>query len=95
MGESRGCGTVEPRLPLANHEAEVPAAGAELAFGLDCIRRQIDWWRDYDKASRDREGLSTTEATHIVSPPTWPSHGQLANWSALLQRACQTLGGAA
>lgn len=55
-------------------------------IGLDAIRRQVARWASYDKESRERQGLVTSPDTHIVAPPVWPTHGQLANWVALFDR---------
>jgi hypothetical protein len=57
------------------------------ADALDCIASQVQRWIDYDRADRDKEGLITEPGTHIMCPPTWPSHGQLGNWVAALNRA--------
>lgn len=54
---------------------------------LDAIARQLDWWRDYDRAKRDKEGLETVHDTYIIAPPSWPSHGVLKVWSETLDQA--------
>lgn len=56
-------------------------------IALDTIRLTVLWWAEFDKAQRDREGLETTDDTHILCPPTWPSHGMLKNWAAALEDA--------
>lgn len=47
-----------------------------LRVRLDGIRRQIEWWVRYNTESRAREGLPSDDDTHLIAPPTWPSHGQ-------------------
>jgi len=60
--------------------------GAEQAvLGLEAIARQVERWASFDREARDREGLTTTDDTHIVAPPVWPTHGQLRNWAGLLR----------
>lgn len=64
-----------------------PPDNAGLADGLDHMRRTILHWMEYDKKNRDAEGLETTDATHIMCPPTWPSYGMLKHWAAALGAA--------
>lgn len=58
---------------------------------LDTIAKSVQWWMDFDKGQRDKEGIETTDDTHIYSPPTWPSYGMLKNWVAALEDACDQL----
>ena len=48
------------------------------------IALQIDGWMLFDKAQRDKEGLTTNDDTNIIAPPVWPSHGQLKEWVKVL-----------
>lgn len=58
----------------------------DLSFGVEAIRRQLEWWIkfDTDYASRHKEN-SPTDDTHII-PPTWPSRGQVKAWIHLLKK---------
>lgn len=58
---------------------------------LDTIRRTADHWREYDAANRAREDLTTTDHTHIIAPPCWPTHGMLKVWAETLQAAMDRL----
>jgi len=58
-----------------------------LVIGLNEIERQVKYWVEFDLKQRDAEGLETTDATHIMSPPGWPSHGQLKAWVKCLKEA--------
>lgn len=58
---------------------------------LDAIRRQADYWVDFDVSARERQGLGSNDDTHIIAPPFWPSHGQLKAWSAALSAAVEAL----
>lgn len=62
-----------------------------LVIGVESVRRQVERWVDYDVAQRTKEGLQSPPETHLTSPPTWPSHGQLRAWSALFKRVEQAL----
>lgn len=55
--------------------------------GLTVIADIIQHWLDYDVAQRTKEGLSTNDDTHLIAPPTWPSHGQLKYWVECLRSA--------
>lgn len=68
--------------------------GAAVITGLEAIRRQIARWVDYDVQQRAKEGLSSNDDTHLVSPPVWPSHGQLRRWAEVFLRAEQALAAA-
>ncbi len=68
----------------------VPPPEREMNSGLEEIRDQVQRWMDYDRAQRDKEGLGTTDDTHIMCPPVWPSHGQLKNWVACLSEAAKS-----
>lgn len=70
---------------------EQAARVADLALALGAIRLCVARWASYDKAERDRQGLSTPPDTHIVAPPVWPTHGQLAAWVDHLDRAEEAL----
>lgn len=49
------------------------------------IAFQLEAWIIFDKRQRDRENLETTDDTNIISPPVWPSHGQLKEWIRVLR----------
>lgn len=59
----------------------------ECIFGLGEIEGIIAHWLKYDREDRAREGLETTPDTHLMSPPTWPSHGQLEHWISAIQKS--------
>ena len=58
-----------------------------LAHKLDVIERTVQGWIQFDSAQRAVDGLATTDATAIMSPPTWPTHGMLKAWIKTLQEA--------
>lgn len=58
---------------------------------LDTMKRIFAHWAEWDKAARDREGIETTPDTYIMNPPTWPSHGQIAEWVKTLSEAQQCI----
>jgi hypothetical protein len=62
-----------------------------LVTGLDAMARQIGQALDYDVAQRSQEGLETTPDTHLMSPPSWPSHGCLRYWIKALDQAREML----
>ena len=64
---------------------------ADILVGLDMIRRQADYWVSYNTEARTREGLASNDDTHLISPPSWPSHGQLKAWSEVLAKAAEAL----
>ncbi len=60
---------------------------SSILAGLDSMARQIDWALTFDVESRRKSGLETTDDTHLMSPPVWPSHGCLKNWVKALNGA--------
>lgn len=63
-----------------------------LLVQVETIRLQVAYWAEFDRAARERKGLSTDDSTHIYAPPCWPSHGMLANWVDCLRRVEDRLG---
>lgn len=51
----------------------------------------LEHWLTFDKAQRDKEGIATTDDTHIMCPPSWPTHGQLTRWIAELRKVAQAV----
>lgn len=58
-----------------------------LTYKLDAMERVLQGWIDFDRAARDREGLTTESITHIMAPTGWPTHGMLAEWIKTLKEA--------
>lgn len=52
---------------------------------LNLISNHLQRWIDYDLEKRTKKGIETTDATHIMAPPTWPSHGQIKHWIKTLK----------
>ena len=66
---------------------ECGEARAQLDAGLETIASTIQSWIDYDKRTRDKEGLETTPDRHIMRVPHWPSHGMLETWVKTINEA--------
>ncbi len=69
-------------------DVPAPVSHDTFAIQLDTIRRQVDGWVAFNVEQRAKEGLASTDETHLIAPPCWPSHGVLRNWSAALAQAC-------
>lgn len=54
---------------------------------LDVIARQLQSWLDWQEQERAREGIETTDDTHIMRPPVWPTRGTIKAWIKALQEA--------
>lgn len=66
------------------------ARPAELALRLDAMAGVFQHWLDWQKDERDREGLTTTDHTHVISvPPQWPYRATLKTWIETLQIAAR------
>ncbi len=76
---------VEPLRPLGPEVPDYIIDGIDVR--LDSIRRIVLRWMEFDRTQREKEGLDTFDNTHIMSPPTWPTHGQLKNWVKCLDEA--------
>jgi hypothetical protein len=72
--------------PLGWREAAMNEPDYDVRIGLDAIRRQIKRWIDYDA-----RGQEVSPDKHIMSPPTWPSHGQLNAWVTLFEKIDERL----
>jgi len=66
-------------------------ASCKHSLALRTISNCVGYWAEYDKYKRDKEGLPTTEDTHIISPTAWPSHGQIGNWVTALTEAADEI----
>ena len=62
-----------------------PERLSTLEIQRDFMARTFDYWREFDKDQRDKEGLETDGDTHIMCPPQWPTHSQLEAWSKVLR----------
>ena len=84
MSEVEGMGLLRasPSVPTC----DVADSADRLRTGIQTIRHQIEEWISFDRGQRERQGLLTSPDNHIISPPFWPSHGQLGNWVALFNR---------
>jgi hypothetical protein len=72
--------------PLGWREVAMNEPDYDVRIGLDAIRRQIKRWIDYDA-----RGQEVSPDKHIMSPPTWPSHGQLNAWVTLFEKIDERL----
>ncbi|KQT59958.1 hypothetical protein ASG52_19730 [Methylobacterium sp. Leaf456] len=66
-----------------------------IASQLRVIAKLIEYWLDFDTEQRSREGLETTRDTHLIAPPSWPSHGALRAWVGTLSEASAALASSA
>lgn len=57
---------------------------AEDRNALSVMRGVFQHWLDFEREKRAAEGVETTDETHIISPPYWPTHGQLKAFIATL-----------
>ena len=64
-----------------------------LRIALNEMALTIRRWLDWNKDERDREGLETTDGTHIIALPVsyWPSRGALTVWAETLEQAAKHL----
>lgn len=68
-------------------DAILPEDYDALDVRLETMARSIASALDFDTEQRRRENLDTTTDTHLIAPPSWPTHGCLANWITCIQQA--------
>lgn len=73
-----------------DHMAELDQL-RERQFSLDVMAKIFQHWLEFHAESYAKEGCDVSDASHIISPPAWPSRGQLKAWIAALQpRSAET-----
>ncbi len=64
---------------------------SDLAFKLDCCAAYFEHWLAYQDRERSRDGLETTDDTAIITPPEWPTRGNLQAIVGALREAQEAL----
>ena len=49
------------------------------------IADELKSWLDFHARDCEKDGVSITDDSHIMSPPKWPTRGQLKKWIETLE----------
>ena len=49
------------------------------------IANVLQSWLDFHEQDCGKDGVQITDASHIMSPPVWPTRGQIENWIKVLR----------
>lgn len=52
---------------------------------LNEIANILQYWLDHQKAQRDLLSITTSDLTHLIQPPSWPTRGTLKEWIKILR----------
>jgi hypothetical protein len=51
------------------------------------LQDHFKMWLRHNEQTRASEGIETTDATFIITPPSWPSHAAVKHWVDTLELA--------